>query len=353
MATKEFPAAGTVLRHVEVLTRQVDASLLNVSTLTSLCELLGLQQIRFFDVIQHHGALYSALAAWPGDGRIECNNELPLESDLLPVAQHEALASCLGSGQASAVKVRSAQGYTYYLPVLVGERPIAYFEIQTGQELTTHQIDVSEGVLGVYRNYFCLLKDSQHDTLTGLLNRKTFDRGLLNVLALSDADARQQRGADAERRSSQGNAHWLAIVDIDHFKRINDQYGHLYGDEVLILMANLLRKSFRQQDKLYRFGGEEFVVLMNYVTFDSASASLERFRNTVANHAFPQVGKVTASIGFAPIQSMQLGAMVLGNADEALYYAKSHGRNQVRCYSTLVAAGDLAAKVLHSDAELF
>ena len=349
-----IPATRTVLKHVEALTRHLDTTLLNVSTLTSLSELLNLRDIRFFDLIQHKGKLYKALSAWCGDtGRVECNSEFPLESELEAVDQDPVLLRCLSDDQAATLAVQAGQDYIYYLPVRVGERYIAYFEIKTRNALSTHQIDVSEGVLGVYRNYFGLLKDSQHDTLTGLLNRKTFDRGLLNVLSLTDTEAQRECGVGIERRLTQVDSHWLAVVDIDHFKRINDEYGHLYGDEVLILMANLMRRSFRQHDKLYRFGGEEFVVIMHYTNFDSALKSLERFRNTVATHQFPQVGAVTVSIGLAPIQSMQLGSMVLGNADEALYYAKSHGRNQVCCHTTLVEAGLINAKKLHSDAELF
>ena len=347
-----MPGTGTVLRHVEALTRHLDTTLLNVSTLTSLTQLLGLKDVRFYDLIQHKGGLYRALCAWTReDGSVDYVSEFPLESELEAVDADPALLSCLSDERATTLAVQQGQEFVYCLPVRLGERSIAYFEIKARQALSTHQIDVSEGILGVYRNYFGLLKDSQHDTLTGLLNRKTFDRGLLNVLSLTEAEA--QRKGGAERRLTQGDSHWLAVVDIDHFKRINDVYGHLYGDEVLILMANLMRKSFRQHDKLYRFGGEEFVVIMHYSDFASAAKSLERFRNTVAKHQFPQVGEVTVSIGFAPIQSMQLGSMVLGNADEALYYAKSHGRNQVHCHTTLVEAGLIAAKMMHSDAEMF
>ena len=348
-----IPGTGTVLKHVEALTRHVDANLLNISTLTSLAKLLNLEEVRFHDVIQHKGRLHTALAAWTIGGEVKCNSEFPLENELVAADGDVALLRCLSDESAATMEMQAGEKYRYFMPVRIDDRPIAYFEICSARPLTRQQMDISEGVLGVYRNYFGLLKDSQHDTLTGLLNRKTFDRGLLNVLALTEYEAQQERAGKLERRVTRGGNHWLAVVDIDHFKRINDEFGHIYGDEVLILMANLMRRSFRQHDKLYRFGGEEFVIIMHYSDFDDTEKSLQRFRNTVANHGFPQVGKVTVSIGFAPILSMQLATMVLGNADEALYYAKSNGRDQVCCYTTLVDSGAIAAKKLHSDAELF
>ena len=143
------------------------------------------------------------------------------------------------------------------------------------------------------------------------------------------------------------------MMDIDHFKRINDQFGHVYGDEVLILLANIMRGSFRNYDRLYRFGGEEFVVLMRKVSYEEVAHKLEFFRKKMEAYLFPQVGKVTISIGFIQINPGDSPSNVLGHADEALYFAKEHGRNQVQCYATLLEQGLLATKTLHQDAEMF
>ena len=144
------------------------------------------------------------------------------------------------------------------------------------------------------------------------------------------------------------------MIDIDHFKRVNDRFGHLYGDEVLILMANLLRTSFRAYDRIFRFGGEEFVVLLRSATEGKALQVLERFREKVQAYDFPQVGQVTVSIGFASIGA---GAPIeiVGRADQALYFAKEHGRNQVCFYDHLLAQGALGSntRVTHEDVELF
>jgi diguanylate cyclase (GGDEF)-like protein len=156
------------------------------------------------------------------------------------------------------------------------------------------------------------------------------------AVPMSLADRRQLKVAEG---------YWLAVLDIDHFKRVNDNFGHLIGDEVLLLMARLMRSSFRFHDQLYRFGGEEFVILMRCAGHDDAQAVLNRFRRTVEAYAFPQVGTITVSIGFAPLQGDDTPSAAFGRADKAVYFAKGHGRNQVCSYPQLVAAGDLEQEV--------
>jgi diguanylate cyclase (GGDEF)-like protein len=189
--------------------------------------------------------------------------------------------------------------------------------------------------LAFYTNYLYLLDYSELDTLTGLLNRKTFDesfdRLLSEVTAATDKD-----GKNSERRAEK-NGCWIGIVDIDKFKRINDNFGHLFGDEVLLRTANLLKKCFRQGDRLFRFGGEEFIVMLRNSDIDGAYLAFDRFRATVESSELPQVGKVTCSVGFSHVDPMLAPVDILGEADTALYYAKEHGRNQVHCYGQLVA----------------
>jgi diguanylate cyclase (GGDEF)-like protein len=139
--------------------------------------------------------------------------------------------------------------------------------------------------------------------------------------------------------------YWLAVIDIDHFKRVNDNFGHLIGDEVLLLMAGLMRTNFRFHDQIYRFGGEEFVVLMRCADHTDAAAALERFRHKVEEFAFPQVGTITASVGFSALRADDTPGTAFDRADKAVYYAKAHGRNQVCSYSVLVQAGELTEEI--------
>ena len=144
------------------------------------------------------------------------------------------------------------------------------------------------------------------------------------------------------------------MIDIDHFKRVNDTYGHLIGDEVLLLLARLMRSSFRFDDRLYRFGGEEFVVLMRCADAPAAALAFERLRSHVERHRVP-AGRPhhgehrlhrAASAGDTPSGAFE-------RADKAVYFAKGQGRNQVRHHAELVAAGHLEDDAKVGDVELF
>lgn len=205
---------------------------------------------------------------------------------------------------------------------------------------TQAQID---SVLHLYENLQSLLDYGEKDMLTELLNRKTFDSAFWRAAQALEPAANP---AQAERRASTSESeYWLAVIDIDHFKHVNDNFGHLIGDEVLLLLARHMRASFRFHDQLYRFGGEEFVVLMRCAGHVDATTALERFRAQIAGHDFPQVGHISISIGFTPLNDNDTPSGAFDRADKAVYFAKGNGRNQVCSYTTLVASGDLAAQV--------
>ena len=227
--------------------------------------------------------------------------------------------------------------YILWLPVWMHEPVHACVEIIRATPPSKHELDVILAIFTVYKNYQSLLDYSERDALTGLLNRKTFDEHLMRFAA---------QVHDSEEQP------WLAVIDIDHFKQVNDRFGHLFGDEVLILVANLLRTAFGTQHRIFRFGGEEFAVLMPPMRREAAQAALEAFRETVARHAFPQVGSVTVSIGFA-CAKLCAPIEILGQADQALYFAKEHGRNRVCQYERLHADGQLHHAQIHDDIELF
>ena len=157
------------------------------------------------------------------------------------------------------------------------------------------------------------------DPLTGLYNRAY----LLN-----------QIGVLAERSASQGIGLAVLMLDIDHFKQINDRYGHLAGDDVLRQVAAVIRESTRSEDLVARFGGEEFVVVLPVSVPDLAADRAERIRSNLAERTVVAEGteiRVTASIGLAfaaPGRSRNEMALIM-TADEALYRAKADGRNRV------------------------
>jgi diguanylate cyclase (GGDEF)-like protein len=122
---------------------------------------------------------------------------------------------------------------------------------------------------------------------------------------------------------------------------------------VLLLMSRLMRSSFRFDDRLYRFGGEEFVVLMRCADGEAAAHAFERLRGNVERHPFPQVGHITVSIGFTELKTGDTPNGAFERADKAVYFAKGHGRNQVRHHAELVASGHLADDAKIGDVELF
>ena len=122
----------------------------------------------------------------------------------------------------------------------------------------------------------------------------------------------------------------LVMLDIDHFKWINDTYGHSTGDEVLRELVRIIQDSLRQVDILTRWGGEEFLVLAPDTNKLAAAALAERLRWTVSEHEFPQVGKITVSLGIAEYGGKETADELLSRVDERMYLAKQSGRNRVK-----------------------
>ncbi|MNP32855.1 Response regulator PleD [compost metagenome] len=124
----------------------------------------------------------------------------------------------------------------------------------------------------------------------------------------------------------------MAILDLDHFKRINDNYGHLAGDKVLKIVAEQLRKRLRARDFIARFGGEEFVVLLPQTSPAAAAQVTEVLRAAIEACPFHFKGErvvITTSIGLSAFRTGERGDQVLKRADAALYRAKGQGRNRV------------------------
>ncbi len=179
-----------------------------------------------------------------------------------------------------------------------------------------------ESLIDMYSNVYTLLYRLNHDPLTGLLNRESFGHAI-----------------EVEAHAGNKMPAHLVIIDIDHFKRINDCYGHLMGDAALVELAGRMINSFRDVDYLFRFGGEEFVILLHDLSGQNAHTILDRFRASVAADPFPEIGQVTVSIGYTRLNTKLPHSLIISHADQALYYAKEQGRNRTCCYEELLAEG--------------
>lgn len=227
--------------------------------------------------------------------------------------------------------------------------------VESASPLPNRMIELVRGVLRIVRNHLALLDYGEQDTLTGLLNRKRFDGHFEKLRQRLDGapggDKLTPLPADGDPQLQEPS--WLGLIDIDHFKAINDGYGHVFGDEVLLLVSQLMRRSFHGADQLFRFGGEEFIVILEHASQAGALLALERLRNTIANFSFPQVGRVTVSVGYTQITPQDIPTVCLARADAALYYAKNHGRNNVRNCEQLLAAGELSGDLKSGTVDLF
>lgn len=158
------------------------------------------------------------------------------------------------------------------------------------------------------------------DGLTGLANRRGFDIALTSCLAALTPDAQ---------------APSLLIADIDHFKHVNDQYGHMLGDKVIRAVAQILKESVKGRDTAARYGGEEFTVLLPNTPIEGARALAEQIRALTENcrirrlDSHESIESITLSFGVASLHAGETADELLTRADRALYQSKQNGRNCV------------------------
>ncbi|MCC3244785.1 GGDEF domain-containing protein [Methylocystis sp. WRRC1] len=278
-------------------------------------------------------------------------DEAPIDPNmLLPLVFRPDLYDCFHAGTPLCRKATAEGDVRYVFPVMDGRNVIRLLEILRSSPLREDQERLIVGMLRIYSNHLGVLDYGDCDELTGLFNRRTFHDYFSQIASYSDAVPPRVD----ERVPTRERFPHLAVIDIDFFKRINDDFGHPFGDEVLVLFARLMRECFNDLDRLFRFGGEEFLVILNNATKREAQAALENFRATVEGFRFPQVGPVTASIGYTTVLPGDTGSSAFGRADAALYVAKQRGRNQVRSHEMLIADGVIEKrKAVGQDVELF
>jgi len=161
-----------------------------------------------------------------------------------------------------------------------------------------------------------LEEDSNLDGLTKVFNRRALDRYLKKV---------------TQKEQLQHELH-LLILDIDDFKSINDTYGHVAGDKVLIFIANLLRNTLRDGDKVFRYGGEEFIIILNRITENKCLEIAQRILKIISSNTLLYKGKsvnVTISIGATKYVEGDTPESLIARADKALYNSKEQGKNQL------------------------
>jgi diguanylate cyclase (GGDEF)-like protein len=161
------------------------------------------------------------------------------------------------------------------------------------------------------------LKKAYTDPLTQTHNRASFDDSITREMSLAVRNAKSLS---------------LIFLDIDHFKTINDTYGHECGDATLVLGTKWIKENLRNSDMVFRYGGEEFVILLNGTDGNGAELLAERIRASIESHTIAfgmETLKITASLGVSTLRDNDTLESFVQRADKAMYTAKNRGRNQV------------------------
>jgi diguanylate cyclase (GGDEF)-like protein len=214
--------------------------------------------------------------------------------------------------------------YLCSYPLKVEGEDLGEITLMRNREFTHAELDLFQNLLCTLRYplknatlYHKALKMAATDELTQTLNRVSFNDTVKHEMNWAKLNS----------------AHLSVIfLDIDYFKAINDQYGHDCGDSTLVAVAKLIKENLRKNDTVFRFGGEEFVILINQMSLKNAELLAKRIRSEIERNILvydKKPIKVTASLGVSTLRSDDSFDAFIKRADHAMYKAKANGRNQV------------------------
>ncbi|PKF62187.1 GGDEF domain-containing protein [Psychromonas sp. psych-6C06] len=330
------------------ITRYRDREVIERSLLKTLLEFETESCFRLYQVLSCEPELKMGILAYANGTEIITTEHI--KHHALPAYFHNALMQVINNAQITTInsEEKCNEKQTIY-PAFDANDEIFAILVQTAKKIDPEIQRFVHSLLRIYSNYLEMIEVTKRDKLTGLLNRETLESEITRILISNNQNEVQMVMPDTpdpkDQRAQRGwLTYWLCVLDIDHFKSINDQYGHIYGDEILILVARLLEKSVREFDKIFRFGGEEFVILVKAHDNHDALRAFERIRDVIATHQYAKISTLTVSIGGIEITHQPDPRNVIEAADSALYFAKNNGRNQVHLYEDLVAKNKIVAQ---------
>lgn len=191
---------------------------------------------------------------------------------------------------------------------------------KSGEHIQKKLVESKEEINSLRKNLQQVTIEAQRDFLTGVFNRKTFEK-IFDELAIHSKEHNKEL--------------CLMMIDIDHFKRFNDKFGHLLGDEVLKIVARALTEILKGRDIVARFGGEEFIVILPDTPIEGGLKVAEMIRKTISEKELKRkdtgdnYGSITVSIGLARFRNIDTLPTLIKRADDALYQSKNMGRNRV------------------------
>ena len=334
-----------LLNSVIKITKNRDVDSLEYSLISTIQEFIGCKEVSVYKDIEVQGQLTIEQSLC-----LKITGEKQFEWQQRQIVTHpeDELLSCLRS--ACIITVQSTDGIERrWLPITRQEKTVAAISVVSNSLDSPSQVMLN-AFCRIFENYLVILHENERDKLTGLLNRQTFEKKIKQLIEKQVLKVHSLSRGEGKRLQKYASTSWLAILDIEHFKNINDKYGHICGDEVLLILAQNMRHFFRSTDLIFRFGGEEFVIVFEPTEADSISNKMAEFLQLVRNTSFPFIGNMTVSAGLARISPYDFPITVIENADKALYYAKNNGRDKFCIYEDLIA--EQLIKVQENDSEI-
>ncbi|SEF98517.1 diguanylate cyclase (GGDEF) domain-containing protein [Nitrosomonas ureae] len=352
MLNKKDVAPPSLLNKLVSLTTIRDIELFEFSLLKTLAELLSINQISMYKLDQTNTtcwlSTYSIDFIQDDSKRQFSESQEICTSEITIPEEIKSAQLWMETTRKPYIHYRGDRCLVVY-PILTVNKIEEMLTFELPHPLTEGEMLIISSLLSITHNFRSLLDESQKDKLTGLLNRQTFEENIKKISALTAGpDIGQDHDGNMlnrRRPKVETEKFCLAIIDIDDFKSINDRFGHIMGDEVLLLLSYVMKQNFRARDLLFRFGGEEFVVIFRAPDKEEAYKALERFRNKIQEYHFPQIETVTISMGATLINELNyLASEIIGRADQALYHAKQSGKNQLHFYENLLENGHVFEK---------
>ncbi|QFU21721.1 GGDEF domain-containing protein [Shewanella eurypsychrophilus] len=329
-----------ILDSLVQLTEQRQLESLAQSLISTVEQFIQPIDTKIFDIQISHSALEEIVLPDEFSSHVSNNIEQG-DHDILIEQGSACFVKCISSLSACYSKdIIPAQ---IAIPITLNGCAVKVLWVKAGQ-LTELNINLLKGFAKVYENFLTIVIECETDELTGLLNRKAFERRL----KLADSNVIQlvrEKPETIER-------HWLCIFDIDKFKQINDTFGHLYGDEILLDLVKVMNCVFSRHDAMFRFGGDEFVLLLAPCTKQKMFEQCQAFQSQLSQFHGRKLN-VTVSMGVTPVTSGEQASSLLVKADQALYHIKETGRNRVEVYEDLLSQGHLSENKFDDDIEIF
>jgi diguanylate cyclase (GGDEF)-like protein len=356
---------STLIEHIVKLTDHRDRDLLELTLSKALLDLLPIQRIVIARVVAEEGEkrwLDVARLDARGGGKVV--DPLRVDFSTLPrLDDARDRMKCLEQRETVEIAWAGEDGPRIsMLPLFSDSRKddAGVIEVHSDAPLGRDQLQTIEQLRRIYRNMYSLLEYSDRDALSGLLNRKSLDDAFYSAV-LEELDGMtgeapmtgKPMGMSHERRHRVPANYWLGSAIIDNFALINDKHGHLIAEEVLLLVARVMNNTFRTYDRIYRFGGEHFGVLMHCPDEALVLAAFERFRANVEKFNFPQVGRVTVSCGFTSVMADDSPSSALEKTERAVDFAQRSGRNKVCSHLGLVRRGFFGTVAKSGGVDLF